>query len=227
MTDISLSGDWKDTFQRIPTSIDTMLKERGATRLLERGVADAADNDVFNDFEKWEDEQFWPTLMQGFGTQDKVDDMAGLDIEISTTLRSSFLRQDVKEAVVVKNRQLGSGTESPKRHIELKLPTDMTYRAGDYLAVLPVNHTSVVRRAIKRFHLPWDAFVTINSGGSSLPVGQPMSVFDVLSAYVELSQSATRRVGEQSIRRLQHAKSVYRVSRQYLNSLLTHQRRRN
>ena len=204
-----------------------MLKERGATRLLERGVADAADNDVFNDFEKWEDKQFWPTLTQTFGTQDGVDDMAGLDIEISTTLRSSTLRQDVKEAVVVKNQLLGSGTELPKRHIELKLPTDMTYRAGDYLAVLPVNHTSVVRRAIKRFHLPWDAFVTINSGGSWLPVGQPISVFDVLSAYMELSQSATRRVGEVSTLRFRSANSVSRISRQYPNSLLTNQQRRN
>ena len=204
-----------------------MLEERGATRLLERGVADAANNDIFDDFEKWEDKQFWPTLMQSFGTQDGVDDMAGLDIEISTTLRSSFLRQDVKEAVVVKNRLLGSGTESPKRHIELKLPTDMTYRAGDYLAVLPINHTSVVRRAIKRFHLPWDAFVTINSGGSSLPVGRPMSVFDVLSAYVELSQSATRRVGELSTPRFQPANPISRILRQYPSSLLTDQQRRN
>ena len=204
-----------------------MLEARGATRLLERGVADAANNDIFNDFEKWEDKQFWPTLMQSFGTQDGVDGVAGLDIEISTTLRSSFLRQDVKEAIVVKNRLLGSGTVSPKRHIELKLPTDMTYRAGDYLAVLPVNHTSVVRRAIKRFHLPWDAFVTINSEGSCLPVGRPMSVFDVLSAYVELSQSATRRVGELSTPRFQPANSISRISRQYPNSLLTHQQRRN
>lgn len=204
-----------------------MLEERGATRLLARGVADAADNDIFNDFEKWEDKQFWPTLMKTFGTQDKVDDVAGLEIEISTTLRSSHLRQDVKEAVVVKNKLLGSGTESPKRHIELKLPTDMPYRAGDYLAVLPVNHPSVVHRAIKRFHLPWDAVVTLNSGESYLPVGRQMSVFGVLSAYVELNQSATRRVGELSHPCFQPANPVSRISRQYPNSLLTHRQRRN
>ena len=204
-----------------------MLEERGATRLLERGAADAADNDIFNDFEKWEDKQFWPTLMQTFGTQDGVEDTAGLDIEISTTLRSSLLRQDVKEAIVVKNQLLGSGTESPKRHIELKLPSDMTYRAGDYLAVLPVNHTSVVHRAIKRFHLPWDACVTIKSEGSCLPVGRVMSVFAVLSAYVELSQSATRRVGELSTPGFQRANLVSRISRQFPNSPLMHQQRQN
>lgn len=171
-----------------------MLEERGAERLLERGFADAADNDVFTDFEKWEDKRFWPTIKNTFGTVIGDDGVAGLDIELSTTLRSSHLRQDVKEAIVVKNELLGSRTEAPKRHIELKLPTDMTYRAGDYLAVLPINHTSVTRRVMKRFHLPWDAFVTIRSGESYLPVGQPMSVYDVLSAYVELSQTATRRV---------------------------------
>ena len=172
-----------------------MLEEKGAKRFLERGFADAADNDVFNDFEKWEDKKFWPTIKMTFGGQEGVDDTTGLDIEVSTTLRSSTLRQDVKEAIVVKNELLGLGTQAPKRHIELKLPTDMTYRAGDYLAVLPINHTSVVRRAIKRFRLPWDAYITVRSGESYLPIGQPMSVFGVLGAYVELSQTATRRVG--------------------------------
>ena len=193
--DICLPGDWKETFQRIPTAIDDMLEKRGAKRFLKRGFADAADNDIFNDFEKWEDKEFWPTVEKTFGTRDETDNMAGLDIEVSTTLRSDHLRQDVKEAIVLKNQLLGTGTQEPKRHIELKLPTDMTYRAGDYLAVLPINHTSVVGRVIKRFHLPWDAFVTVKSGESYLPVGQPMSIFAVLSAYVELSQAATRRVG--------------------------------
>lgn len=187
-------GDWKDTYQRVPTLIDTMLEERGAKRLLERGYADAADNDIFNDFEKWEDKQFWPTIKKDFGGEVESGDTIGLVIEVSTTLRSSHLRQDVKESIVLENRLLGSETESPKRHIKLRLPTDMTYRAGDYLAILPINHTTVVRRVIQRFHLPWDAFVTIKSGESYLPIGQPMSVFGILSAYVELSQTATRRV---------------------------------
>ena len=175
--------------------IDSMLAEKGATRLLDRGSADAANNDVFNDFEKWEDQKFWPTIKKSFGSEEAPDDMAGLDIEISTTLRPSHLRQDVKEAVVTKNVLLGSGTDAPKRHIELRLPTDLSYRAGDYLAVLPINHRSTVGRVIKRFRLPWDAFVTIKSGETYLPVGQQMGVFGVLCAYVELSQPATRRVG--------------------------------
>lgn len=226
-SDTHLLGDWKDTFQRIPTSIDNILRERGAKRLLVRGSADAADNDIFNDFEKWEDHEFWPTIRKTFGSEDGADDMAGLEIEVSTTLRSSHLRQDVKEAIVVKNELLGTGTEAPTRHIKLKLPTDMTYRAGDYLAVLPINHLSVVRRVIKRFCLPWDAFVTVKSGESYLPVGQPMSVFDVLSAYVELSQTMTRRVSCLLSPHSHSANHDSRILRQSINSPLTTQPRRS
>lgn len=204
-----------------------MLEERGANRLSERGLSDVADNDVFNDFEKWEDKNFWPIIKKIFGSEAGNEDMGGLDIEVSTTLRSSHLRQDVKEAVVVKNELLGTGTEAPKRHIELKLPTDMMYRAGDYLAVLPINHVSVVRRVIKRFRLPWDAFVTVKAGESYLPVGQPMSVFDVLSAYVELSQTATRRVSRPRSSRSHFAKADSRTSRQYSNMPMTTHPRRN
>ena len=190
------------------------MEEKGAKRLLERGSADAANNDIFNDFEKWEDKSFWPAIKETFGSEDGAEDMVGLDIEVSTTLRTSHLRQDVKEAIVLKNELLGTGHEAPKRHIKLKLPTDMTYRAGDYLAVLPINHTSVVRRVIKRFGLPWDAFITVKSGESYLPVGQQMSVFEMLSAYLELSQTATRRVSCLVSPRSYAANHGSRISRQ-------------
>ena len=179
-----------------------MLEEQGATKLLQRGFADAANNDVFNDFEKWEDGMFWPKIMSVFGGNKNLNPSGGLEVEISTTLRSSHIRQDVNEAVVLKNDKLTSGTESPKRHLELKLPTDMTYRAGDYLAMLPINHMDTVRRVFSRFGLPWDASVTIKSGGTSLPLGTSISIFDVLSAYVELSQTATRRVSLLLLRRI-------------------------
>lgn len=70
----------------------------------------------------------------------------------------------------------------------------MSYRAGDYLALLPLNPEELVQRAMKRFGLSWDAMLTINVRGSTmLPTGQPISAHDLLSAYVELSQPATRR----------------------------------
>lgn len=190
--------DWKNTFLRIPKLTDSLLEKGGAKRMAESGFADAANNDIFNDFEKWEDSVFWPAVKSTFSgdkaSQNDEDDRSGLVLEVSTTLRSTHLRQDVREAIVLKNEVLTSG-EAPKQHIELKLPTDMQYRAGDYLAVLPMNHNSVIRRVIKHFGLPWDANMTLKSGSTFIPTDVPISVYDVLRAYVELSEPATRRVG--------------------------------
>jgi cytochrome P450/NADPH-cytochrome P450 reductase len=47
---------------------------------------------------------------------------------------------------------------------------------------------------MRRFHLAWDAHVTISAyGRTTLPTGVSIPVDDVLGAYVELAQPATRR----------------------------------
>jgi len=114
---------------------------------------------------------------------------------VDTDSRRSKLRQDVKEAVVVSNQLLTAGGEPEKRHIVLKLPTGMDYETGDYLAVLPINNQKNIRRVLKWANLPWDAVLTIKTGtNTTLPTGHPISAMDVLGAYVELSQPATRKV---------------------------------
>ena len=172
------------------------MEKGGATAFAAQGIADVADNDVFNDFEKWEDAVFWPAIRQAFGGGNPVNNLDGeaLKLEIATTVRSSHLRQDVKDAVVVKNEVLTVGQDAPKHHVEIRLPPGMEYRAGDYLAVLPMNPLVTVRRVVKHFGLPWDAIITVKSRETSLPSGTPLSVFDLLSSYVELAQPATERV---------------------------------
>lgn len=77
----------------------------------------------------------------------------------------------------------------------MELPSGMTYKSGDYLAVLPMNHPNTIRRVLKRFGLPWDTVITIKSGSNTtLPTGRPVSVLDILSSYVELAQPATSKV---------------------------------
>jgi len=82
----------------------------------------------------------------------------------------------VKEAVVVTNKLLTTEGVPEKRHIVLQLPTGMTYKAGDYLAVLPMNNQKNIRRVLKWANLPWDAMLTIKSGANTtLPTGHPIS----------------------------------------------------
>lgn len=188
--------DWAKTFLKIPHSLNALLEEHSGTRITEMGSTDAAQGDIFTDFETWEDKQFWPAMREKYGSSE-VDGEGSLetslDVNISTP-RSSMLRQDVREARVEDVAVLsGSGTNE-KRHIEISLPSGMTYSAGDYLAILPLNPKENILRAMRYFGIAWDSMLTISSGGpTTLPVDTPISAMDVFGAYVELAQPASKR----------------------------------
>ncbi|KAH6895217.1 cytochrome P450 [Thelonectria olida] len=186
--------DWTQTFHRIPKLVDSSLEKLGGTRLVAMGSADAATSDMFSDFEAWEDESLWPALKEKYGASDNdtAGVQAGITVEVSTPRRAT-LRQDVEEALVVATKTL-TASGPPKKHIEIQLPTGMTYNAGDYLAVLPLNPRATVARVFRQFELAWDATLKIQSDRpTTLPTNDPISAWDVLSAYVELSQPATKR----------------------------------
>lgn len=186
--------DWAQTFHRIPKLLDTTLEARGASRVCPIGLTDAAANSIFTDFEHWEDELLWPALEERYGTAETAEGITpSVSVQFSTP-RAANLRQDVKDAVVVDARDLAPPGLPAKKHIEIRLPSDMSYTAGDYLAVLPLNPKEYIARVMRRFHLAWDSHVTIESDmRTSLPVGHPVSVTDLLGAYVELAQPATKR----------------------------------
>lgn len=187
--------DWAQTFHKIPKLVDATMAERGAERIIPMAATDAADCDMFSDFETWEDESLWPALKRKYGANDAGEDSgsSGLSVEI-TTPRKSTLRQDVEEAVVVGTKFLTNQANPVKKHIEIRLPTNMTYKAGDYLAILPFNPPATIARVFRRFQLCWDANLKITSKvPTTLPTASAMSATDVLGAYVELSQPATKK----------------------------------
>lgn len=191
-------SDWKQTFHRVPITIDRLLEKAGGQRICEMGSANAAAGDMMSEFQAWEDEIFWPALQKQFGGEEDQSDAVAfgenLTVEVFSK-RASHLRSDVSEAKVIAARSLTSPGAGEKRHIELQLPSGMTpYRAGDYLAVLPLNPSETVHRVLKRFSLPWDAMLHISSRtGSTLPTDHPISAHNLFSAYVELAQPATKR----------------------------------
>jgi cytochrome P450/NADPH-cytochrome P450 reductase len=96
---------------------------------------------------------------------------------------------------VLEEKLLTAEGASPKKHIEIQLPESVTYKVGDYLAVLPTNSKESIRRVMRQFQLSWDSHITIGSDRwTALPTGTPVPVYDVLGSYVELSQPATKRV---------------------------------
>jgi cytochrome P450/NADPH-cytochrome P450 reductase len=188
---------WARTWQAIPKRVDAALEKAGAQRIIDRGEGDSG-GDFFGSFDEWS-AGMWPALAAAFGKEPVSTEAApSLELEFVKGARETALRLgDLRQGVIVENRELvdmSSQEARSKRHIELKLPVGMTYRAGDYLAVLPRNSDDLVDRALRRFGLASDVMVTINSQSASrgLPAGHPISCGDLLSNYVELSTPATK-----------------------------------
>ncbi|UJR17947.1 hypothetical protein I4U23_004846 [Adineta vaga] len=183
--------DWVDTYHKIPTYIDQMIANMGGTRIIERGAGDAA-GDFFGAFESWK-ENLFRTLRKDTGNTDVVSDEK-LSIEIVNTKRN--LGQSTDFGIVLKNEILVEANElgPMKRHLEIQLPKEQTYRTGDYLAVLPTNPIEIVSRILKRFNLSSDTHVKIiSSTDTFFPTNYPISTFDILSGYVELAQPISKK----------------------------------
>ncbi|KAI3394039.1 hypothetical protein diail_3304 [Diaporthe ilicicola] len=189
-------SDWASTFQKIPTLIDDILPGLGAERISDRGSSDVSKQDTFGDFDTWTSDTLWPALRPYLTSSEdssKFSAIPTIEIELTCEERAAHLQQNVQWANVVDAKVLTAEGEPEKRHIEIELPSNMTYSAGDYLAVLPLNPKEYVRRVMNHFSLPWDGMITIKPGSAtSLPTGKPIGIFDLLRGYVEISQPATK-----------------------------------
>ncbi|KAJ6474020.1 fatty acid hydroxylase [Mycena vitilis] len=189
------NSDWTATFQKIPKLCDELFETHGAQRLMPRGAGDAGAGDFFQKFEEFE-ARLWGTLSEEYST--KRSEALVQTLEVKTVdvgkERATALRQaDALLGRVVENRVLTK--DGPvKRHIEFELPEGTTARAGDYVAILPQNPIRDVRRVLARFSLSNEEEVVLSSvGPTSLPVGKPVKLSEILGGYIELSQPATTR----------------------------------
>ncbi|CAE6484242.1 unnamed protein product [Rhizoctonia solani] len=148
--------DWAQTYQRIPKLIDSLLEKKGAKRLLMRGEGDASRESFMRSFDQWE-EQLWNALAKSYEidlqNQSRTPEvkvrLLGAPSNRVATLRytGSGLGQ------VIENKLLTTFGAPAKHHIEIELPADVTYRAGDYLSILPLNPPEYVRRCFVHFNL--------------------------------------------------------------------------
>jgi len=195
--------DWARTYQAISKKIDRKLAELGATRLVKRGEANAR-GDFFGDFDRWY-ATFWQQIGAAFGQEARTPaPMHQLKIEFVHRVRDPLIRQNnLQIGTLVANRELvnmAAPHARSKRHFEIALPEGMTYRTGDYLAVLPLNPADNVDRALRRFGLPYDAQIVIHANPAVqtfFPTDQPVTAGELLASYVELAQPATRSQIEQ------------------------------
>jgi cytochrome P450/NADPH-cytochrome P450 reductase len=174
--------------------IDEALVKNGGRRLVERAALNVTEGNVFDAFDEWLEKSLWPSL--GSSNAGAAAGPKELKLEIDTQSRSTALGQEMQQGEVTETRLLSSESRaggSRKRHIGIRLPSGSTYRAGDYLAVLPLNPHETVVRVLQRFSLPWDARIKIDADTATtfLPTGERISAHDILTGMVELGQPVT------------------------------------
>jgi cytochrome P450/NADPH-cytochrome P450 reductase len=178
--------DWRATLYKVPIAIDQLLQRSGARRLAPLFKVDTATEDAFVQLERWEEQHLWAALTI------KPDTAPG-----GTTLRV-FLqdppsnRNGYSRCLVRGVSLLTASTISKKIHIDIDLPKGTEYSIGDALSIIPLNPKITVQRALSRFHLAWDTYLKLESDSAQdLPTEYPISVADLLGAFVELNQTAT------------------------------------
>ncbi|MEL3971689.1 bifunctional cytochrome P450/NADPH--P450 reductase [Rossellomorea oryzaecorticis] len=191
--------NWASTYQNVPRLIDEKLAEKGAVRFSKRGEGDAS-GDFEEQLEQWKD-SMWADAVETFGL--KVENSGSkerksLSMEFVSGIGGSPLAQSY-EAVntsILDNKELqtpNSGRST--RHIEVSLPSGLSYKEGDHLGVLPKNSSKNVNRVLKRFGLNGNDQVVLSASGRSaahLPLDRPVALFDLLAHCVELQEAATR-----------------------------------
>jgi cytochrome P450 / NADPH-cytochrome P450 reductase len=108
-------------------------------------------------------------------------------------------------------------SERSTRHIEISLPSGVSYSAGDHLGIVPRNGLEAIRRVLTRFKLDPTLYATISpraNADTPLPVNEPVPLLGILGNRIELQDVATR---EQVATLAQHAKDA--KERQALEAL--------
>lgn len=183
------SSDWAGTYHRIPRLVNELLGTAGGTCTLNAGYTNVK-ADLIGPWEDWL-EDLIAVLTKNLKIEQPQSNVEVLFQPRSASFSGSPL---ATYGTVTVNREL-AGTEMglAKRHLEIKLPKDVHYDAGDYLVVQPCNPPASVYRVASMFDLDeLDTFSVVGSTKKFLPA-IPTEVGVFLSSAVELAAPVTAR----------------------------------
>src|SRR5947199_2750243 len=199
------NSDWAATYQSIPRGIDEQLAAHGARSVYARGEGDAR-SDLDGQFESWF-AKLAPLATKEFGIDSNfsrsAEDEPLYKIEpvAPTAVNAIVALGGVAPMKILVNSELQNKTganasDRSTRHIEVQLPSSITYRVGDHLSVVPRNDPALVDSVARRFgFLPADQIRLQVAQGrrAQLTVGDAVSVRLLLTDFVDLQQVATRK----------------------------------
>ncbi|HEU0044344.1 bifunctional cytochrome P450/NADPH--P450 reductase [Sphingomonas sp.] len=197
------NSQWPN-YQHFPKRVDTAIEAAGAERLIPRAEADGQ-----GDFDGAVT-RFVRDLWRALGAAEpSVAQAGGLSltpVDLSAT-RAAALPEHAQRLTVLANEELVRPAEglwdfavepprSSTRFVRLALPDGQTYRAGDHIAVYARNRPDLVARAVDRLGLDGASQVRVDGQGGRfrhLPLGQTVTVRQLLSDFIELSDPLPRR----------------------------------
>jgi cytochrome P450/NADPH-cytochrome P450 reductase len=215
------NSQW-NAFLAFPRYVDKKLSELGATRLADLGYGDVG-SPVWERLHADWNARVWPVLLELSGAQATAAAsqrvaaaraaagvLTGAD---SSTAMAKSLRADAAprvllvptilsnavgietvEARAVVCRELQSA-ESAKhtRHVEISLPSGVTYKAGDHLGVCPKNDEDRVARLARRLGAELDSLFMVpkTMNVRAVPKGVVLQVRNLLTNLVDIAGRPT------------------------------------
>jgi cytochrome P450/NADPH-cytochrome P450 reductase len=172
--------------------VDSQLEKHGATRIYPRGEGDAG-RDFDSAVEAWY-QPLWSALATALSLEleaaapatsapsqlyevERLDEVESLDPFVASVGARGMRILHTRE------RQRKDGphpSERSTRHVEVALPTGMSYQAGDHLGVLVHNCETQVKRVAAHFQFDKASQVRLHKTDTRrthLPIDEPMRVY--------------------------------------------------
>ena len=179
--------------------LDSLLKERGAERLLPLYEIDTSEPDRGElAMDKWIKECTQKLGLKinspGFESKFNITITKNPDDAIH---KQSLPPNGFETAVLMSNTILTPEGIMPRMHrYQLKLPSKITYQAGDVLAILPQNDPAITKATIEELGLDPDDIVNITPMMSEGPniIPPRVTVQQLFSQYIDLNCIPSRKL---------------------------------
>lgn len=197
------NSQWPN-YQHFPRRVDETIEALGAQRLLPRAEADGQ-----GDFDGAV-AAFVHDLWKALGSEvvpSEAKSTLSLQIVDTVATRAQVLPEHAQPLEIISNEEMvlpadglwDFSIEPPRpstRFIRIRLPDGQRYNTGDHIAIYAHNRPELVDRAMTRLGL--DGAVQLQLGGQGgrfrhLPIGQTVTVRQLLTDFIELSDPLPRR----------------------------------
>ncbi len=197
------NSQWPN-YQVFPKRIDAAIEAAGATRLLPRAEADGQGD--FDGAVAGFVRDLWKALGSDAAPSENVSTLS-LQMVDTSAARAGALPEHAQRLKIADNEEMVKpadglwdfAIEPPRpstRFIRVRLPEGQHYHTGDHIAVYARNRPELVERALARLDLDGAAQLRVDGQGGRfrhLPLGQTVTVRQLLTDFVELSETLPKR----------------------------------